>query len=190
MFKAIYQAVFDAGSFLKNPKSSLIINKYGWLFIVFRWLSYSLIFSFRDYYGRWKPFVSPPFGLALGDYASLQINFSLLIGVIAMGSIAFSLFSYLRLIKKEVSVFKIFNILGITFFLPWLILQPIDFLMISTIGWKILPVVVIHTIFLFWESLAATEILSSMKKLKPSEKAVCISLAMLVWILILSIIWR
>ncbi|MCK4560501.1 MAG: hypothetical protein KAV45_12020 [Calditrichia bacterium] len=190
MLKALYQSVFAPDSFLKNPKGLLIVNKYGWLFIVIRWLSYSIIFSFRDYHGNWKPFAPPPFGIDLETYAFLQTQFSLLFGIFVMGSITFVLSSYLRLIKKDISIFKIFNILGVTFFLPFVIVQPVDIFVRFTVGWISLLIIPIHTIILLWESLAATSIISNICRLKWSEKVISIMVIIILWVVICAILWR
>lgn len=97
---------------------------------------------------------------------------------------------YLRLRKKNISIVKVLNILGITFFLPFVIVQPIDIAVISTIGWQMLPVVPIHTLILVWESFAATSIISSICGLKWWEKVVSIVVLMAVWILISGALWR
>jgi len=190
VLKAIYQSVFKPGSLLDNPEGISIVNKYGWLFIVLRWSYYSVIFSFRDYHGAWKPFVSPPFGLDLDTYAFLQTRFSLFFGIFLMLAMSATLGIYFRLINKNISVAKVFNILGVTFFLPFVIVQPIDIAVISTIGWQMLPVVPIHTAILLWESFAATSIISSICQLKWSEKVVSIVVLMAVWILISGALWR
>lgn len=188
--KATFQSVFSSDSFMKNPKGMLIINKYGWIFIVIRWSYYSIIFSFRDYHGNWKPFLPPPFGINLDTYAFLQIRFSLLFGFLVMSSMALFLAGYLLLIKKDVSIFKIFNILGVTFFIPFVIVQPIDFLIIFTVGWVDYLIIPIHTIMLIWESFAAANIISNIWRLKLSEKIVSIVLIITIWLVICGILWR
>ena len=188
--RAISQSVCTPDLFLKNPKGKLIVDKYGWIFIIIRWLYYSAIFYFRDYYGDWKPFIPPPFGIDLNTYAFLQTRFSLLFGIFVMGSITLVLFSYLRLIKKNITTFKILNILGITFFLPFVIVQPIDVFVRFTIGWTGFIIIPIHTFILLWESAAATNIISGIYRLKISERAVSTTLIMIVWLVICGILWR
>ena len=188
--KVIFQSVYNPVSFLENPKGKLIVNKYGWIFIVTRWLCCSIIFYFRDYHGNWKPFISPPFGIDLDTYAFLQIHFSLLFGMFLMGAITLFLSWYLHSIEKEPSSFKIFNILGVTFFLPFIIVQSIDMVVISTIGWRGFIVTPIHTLILLWESIVATDILSYIYDLSKVEKVYSIILIIVVWLVISGILWR
>jgi len=51
--------------------------------------------------------------------------------------LSLALGAYLRFIKKRVSVFILLNILGTTFFLPFVLVQPIDLVMIAFISWKL-----------------------------------------------------
>lgn len=187
---AIFQSVFNPRAFLENPKSSLIINRYGWVFIFIRWLSYPILFAYRDYYGNFKPFAPPPFGMTLNTYILFQRYFSLPIGLLIMTSMALLLSRYLHIIGKEIAFRRIFNILGITFFLPFVILQPIDFIMAS-MGWiSILTITPIHTLFLLWESYAAITILSLEKRLERIEQVTGVFILMITWIVIATILWR
>ena len=190
MLKALYQSVFAPTSFIKNPKGLLIVNRYGWIFIVIRWLTYSIVFSFRDYHGNWKPFIPPPFGIDANTYAFLQTYFSLLFGIFVMGSIALVLFGYLQLIGKGISSFKIFNILGIAFFLPFIIVQSIDVFVMLVVGWVSYLIIPIHVLVLLWESFATTVILSKICRLKLLEKVICIMIIIIVWIGICALLWR
>ena len=190
MFRAIYQSVFKPSSLLENPKGILFVNKYGWIFIIVRWFYYSILFLFRDYHGSWKPFIPPPFGIDLGMYVTLQRSFALPFGIFLMFAMSIALSSYLRGIQKNMPTFKVLNILGITFFLPFVIVQPIDQLLILTIGWKMVPVTLIHTVIAVWESFAATSIISSMCNLKRSEQFIGTFLLVAIWILITGALWR
>jgi len=190
VLRAIYQSVFKPGSFVQNPEGILIVNKYGWLFIALRWAYYSVIFSFRDYHGAWKPFVPPPFGLDLDTYAFWQVRFSVLFGIFLMLAMSVALSIYLRLLNKKIAMVQVLNILGITFFLPFVIVQPIDLVVLLTNGWEMFPVAPIHTLILVWQSFAATSIISNMCELKRSEKVISVVLLMAVWILISGTLWR
>ncbi len=99
MLRALYQSVVTPRSFLENPERYRVIQ-YGWLFIVVRWLANSLIFSFRDYYGFWKPFAPPPFGLHVETYAFVQKYFSVAFGVGLMVAMSVGLSRYLQMIKR------------------------------------------------------------------------------------------
>jgi hypothetical protein len=160
------------------------------MLIIVRWLYYSIIFTFRDYHGLWKPFVPPPFGLDLDTYSILQQTFALPFGMMLMLAICMGLYSYLKSRKKVVPFHKILNILGVTFFLPFVIVQPIDQLIIYTIGWKIIPITILHTIIVVWESFAALYILSSIYNLDRSEKVIGTGLLVFIWIIITGIFWR
>lgn len=153
---AIWQSVVSPNQFLANTKSKSIIIKYGWIFILLRWSYYSFtFFLFRDYQGSWKPFSPIPFGLNIGTYAFLQIRFSVFFGIFLMFSIAFFLWTYLRYKKITISLFEIFNILGITFFLPFLIVQPLDLFIINIFGWVMFIIIPLHTLILLWEAVVS-----------------------------------
>jgi hypothetical protein len=107
-----------------------------------------------------------------------------------MYSISIGLSGYLQVIKKSIPPVKILNILGVTFFLPWIIVQVIDVIIITTTGWVESIVIPVHTLVLVWEGWAATEIISGMCNLKSSEKVLSIAVIMVVWILICAVLWR
>jgi len=190
MLTALYQSVFRPRAFVNNPKGVLLVNKYGWILIIVRWFYYSIIFTFRDYHGVWKPFVPPPFGLDLDTYSILQRTLALPFGMGLMLTISVVLHSYLKSRKEVVPFHNILNILGVTFFLPFVIIQPIDQLIIYTIGWKMIPVTILHTIIAVWESFAALCILSSIYNMDRSEIVVGIGLLIFIWIVITGIFWR
>lgn len=189
MLRALYQAVVTPRRILESPERYWIMQ-YGWLFIIVRWLSNSLISLFRDYHGAWKPLVPPPFGLNVDTYALFQRYFSVVFGIGLMIAISIGLSGCLRAIKKDVPLKQIVNILGVTFFLPWVIVVIIDFLIVGTVGWSSVVVIPVHTSVLAWESIAATEVISGMCDLKCSEKVISVSVIMVVWILICALLWR
>ena len=188
--RATFQSVFNPDSFLRNSKGKLIIEKYGWIFIIIRWSCYSFIFSFRDYHGNWKPFVPTPFGVDLDTYAFLQTCLSLPFGIFLMGTITLFLYWYLRFLRRKPSKVRIFNILGITFFLPFVIVQFIDIVVVYTIGWRIFIVTPIHTLILLWESVAGVNIISRIYNLTKVEKVFGVIWIMIVWLIICGILWR
>ncbi|KYK34186.1 MAG: hypothetical protein AYK19_02790 [Theionarchaea archaeon DG-70-1] len=189
MLRALCQSVVTPRSFLENPEGYRIVQ-YGWLFIIARWLANSFIFSFRDYYGFWKPFAPPPFGLNVDTYAFVQKYFSVVFGVGLMVAISVGLSGYLRMIEKGVPVVDILNILGITFFLPWVVVQVIDFAVVYTVGWVGIVVIPVHAGILVWESAAATEVISGTCNLKLIEKVISTAVIMVIWILLCTVLWR
>ena len=192
MLKVLCQAVVTPHTVAETTEAIEKITEYGWLFTVVRWLSYSVIFSFRDYHGAWKPFFPPPFGLNVDTYAVLQKYFSLGFGLVLMGLISVGLSSYLQSVKKEkcLSTAKIFNILGVTFFIPWVIVQIIDFLVVITVGWVYTVIIPLHVSVLIWESYAASEIISRLCNLKRSEKVLSTTVIIVVWIVLCAALWR
>jgi hypothetical protein len=174
----------------ENKDGLRFIIQFGWIFIIVRWFYYSILFQFRDYHGKWKPFIHPPFNLDLDNYAKLQRAFSLPFGLILMLILALTLYIYLEFINKKITPFVLINILGVTFFLPFLLVQPIDQLIIILVGWKLIPVTIIHTAVLLWESWASVEIISSIIELKVSEKLISITVLTIAWILITGVLWR
>jgi hypothetical protein len=188
--KAIIQSVFKPHHLSQNKEGLKFITHLGWIFIVARWFYYSILFQFRDYHGAWTPFAPPPFHLDLDSYANLQRAFSLPFGIILMLLMAFALRSYLAFRDKKASPFVLLNILGVAFFLPFVFVQPIDQLIIATIGWKLLPITILHTAILLWESWAAVEIIATIMELKVFEKLVGIFVLSATWIVITGILWR
>jgi hypothetical protein len=91
---------------------------------------------------------------------------------------------------KKITLLEIINVLGIAFFLPFLLIQPVDQLIIIVIGWKLIPVTIIHTVILLWEVWASVEIISSIMQLKVLEKLLSITILSIVWILITGMLWR
>lgn len=190
MFKAIAQSVFRPHHLGDKSGDLVFIIRYGWIFILVRWFYYSILFQFRDYHGTWEPFIPPPFNLDLDTYADLQRALSLPFGVILMFILALALYTYLSVINKKIALFTLGNILGVSFFLPFLLVQPIDQWIIVLTGWKLIPVTTIHTAVLLWESWASVEILSIIVELKYSEKLISIIILSGVWMLITGMLWR
>ena len=190
MLNAIYQSVFKPRSLVENQMGYNRVVRYGWMFIVVRWLYYSVLFLFRDYHGHWPAFVSPPFGLDIEFYADLQRVLALPFGLLLMFVLSLSLVAYLQVIDKRIRILTVLNILGVTFFLPFVLVQPIDYLFVAFLGWEMVPVAIVHTIILFWESWAAAEVIAGKIHLKVSEKCVGISVLTVVWMLITGMVWR
>lgn len=190
MLTAIYQSVFKPHSLVDNQRAYDFVRRYGWVFIVVRWLYYSVLFQFRDYHGRWSPFWPPPFGLDMAAYANLQRSLALPFGIVLMLALSIGLAAYLGIIKKKVSVATTLNILGMTFFLPFVLVQPVDQVVIALVGWKLIPVTAIHTVLVLWESWAAIEVISSVNELKVPERVVGTVILSVVWILIAGSLWR
>ena len=182
--------MFHPSVLSKDEKAFAIITRYGWILILIRWSYYSLIFAFRDYEGMWTPFAMPPFGLNLVLYGKLQSALALPFGVFLMAAMAGALAFFLRTRGKRMDVRSIVNILGSAFFMPFVFVQPIDQLIIYTIGWKLLPVSIIHTLVLMWESLAAITAISAINRLKMVEKLTGVLIIMATWMLVTGPVWR
>ena len=190
MVKAIIQSVFGPRHLIENKDGLKFISQFGWIFILVRWFYYSILFQFRDYHGRWTPFAPPPFNLDLDTYANLQRALSLPFGIMLMLLVGLALHAYLTFRGKKISLFLLLNILGVAFFLPFVLVQPVDQLIIATIGWKLVPVTILHTAILLWESWATVEIITNILELKASEKLVGILVLSATWIVITGIMWR
>ena len=190
VLEAIWEPVFIPSRFARNSAAFSVVIRYGWTLIVVRWLYYSIVFQFRDYNGGWTPFVRPPFGLSIDTYARLQRWFALPFGVLLMLILATCLVLYLRSMGKQIGVRFTLNVLGATFFLPFVLLQPCDRMMIALAGWRILPVIALHTAVLVWESWAAIEILSATSRLTRVQRLGGIALLCVTWIGIVSPVWR
>ncbi|MFW9853506.1 MAG: hypothetical protein ACFFFG_00500 [Candidatus Thorarchaeota archaeon] len=188
---AVWQSVFRPKKFFSNRQSSLIQEKYGWMFILVRWAYYSVIFMFfRDYKGLWRPFQPIPLGFSLDTYAFLQPRVSIFFGIFLMTSIAICLWLYLNRRKKGIQLFRIINTLGVTFFLPFVLVQPIDFFLLSTIGWNIVIIAPLHTFVLIWETQASIILLDHIRELTSSEKVMGGLIIAAVWIFITALFWR
>lgn len=189
--QSIYQSVFFPESFAENSRALLCVLRFGWIFILTRWLYYSILFIFfRDYHGAWRPFAGLPFGVDLRTYAALQRELAVPFGVFVMAVMSVALRWFLGLVGKRVSHATIFNILGVTFFLPFILLQPIDLFLIRTGRWQMPIVAPIHTAALIWESVAAVRVLSVLTPMKRWQEAVAAVLLIGVWILLCGLFWR
>ena len=188
--RATIQSVFGPRHLIENKDDLKFISRFGWIFILARWFYYSILFQFRDYQGRWTPFVPPPFHLDLDTYANLQRAFSLPFGIGLMLCMGLALHSYLAFRDKQLPLVLLLNILGAAFFLPFVVVQPIDRLIIATIGWKAVPVTILHSAILLWECWAAAEIITNIIDLRVSEKLVSILVLSATWVVITGILWR
>ena len=190
VLRAIYRSTFAPQEVVGDPTTLTFVLRYGWVLIVVRWAYYSLLFQFRDYHGRWTPFVAPPFGLSLDSYASLQRSLSLPFGLVLMAALALVLVAYLRLIGRPLRFLDAYNVLGVAFFLPFVLVQPVDQIVIALVGWQLVPVTVIHTAVLFWESWAAMRIISGLAGLTRAHEFTGGLLVCAVWIAITGVVWR
>lgn len=144
----------------------------------------------KDYHGIWAPFAPLPFGLGIDAYAVLQSAFSLPFGLFVMGSLALALVASLRLLGKRVRLAAIFSILGATFFLPFVLVQPVDQLILALVGWQLVPVTVVHTAILFWESWTGMEVISATASLRPAQRLGGMAVLAATWIAITGVLWR
>ncbi len=191
MLQSVWQAVFSPGSFLESPKGGLITDRIGWVFIALRWLYYSLVFTLvRDYHGTWRPFVDPPFGMSLDSYARLQRLLALPFGFTVMLAMSFAVWSYLAAVGKRVPLFKVLNILGVTCFIPFLLVQPFDLALIHLACWKMAVIVPVHSGILFWECVAAMVIAGKLVDLSMAQRAIGAVIPGSVWILLCALFWR
>lgn len=190
MVWALVRSVFRPRSLRENERGDHLLLRRGWLLIVLRWSYYSLLFCFRAYHGRWMPFSPPPFGLDIDTYAALQRVLALPFGLLLMGALALALWGYLRRVGREIPFAPVLNILGVTFFLPFVIVQPIDQGILLLWGWELVPVSVAHTAILIWESWAAVTVLSLYYPLARSEKIIGGILLTIGWILLTGPVWR
>lgn len=188
--KAVFQCVFAPRRLAKHEAGYRFVTRYGWILIVARWAYYSVLFQVRDYEGRWAPFVAPPFGINIDTYARLQRTLAVPFGIGLMLVLAVALLAYLRLIGATVPFATTFNVLGAAFFLPFVLLQPIDQGIIALIGWQLAPIAVLHTAVLVWESWAAVEVLSTSYDLSRAGRLGGMVVVCSVWILIAGSLWR
>jgi len=188
--RAVSKSVFTPAALVSDKAAYAFAIRYGWTFIVARWTYYSILFQFRDYHGRWKPFQPPPFGLTIDAYASLQRLLSLPFGLVLMLVMSSCTVAYLRRLRKAVFLTSVLNALGVTFFLPFVLLQPLDLITIAIAGWRVLPIATLHTAVLVWEAWAFTGILSAIHGLSRMERLEVGVLVTGLWIAIAAAVWR
>ena len=190
ILRAIYQSVFAPAKLVRDKAAYAFATQRGWTLIVARWAYCSIIFQFRDYHGRWKPFQPPPFGLTIDAYASFERGLALPFGVALMLILTAGMVVYLRHLRKPAFFAPVLNTLGVAFFLPFVLVQPCDQLIMALAGWRLLPVAALHTATLAWESLAATGILSEIHGLSRMERVQGSVLLIGLWIAIAGPAWR
>jgi hypothetical protein len=82
------------------------------------------------------------------------------------------------------------NVLGLPFFLPFVLLQFLDLVFLRTVGWASLAVIPAHTLVLAWESVAvslyARTLLAAGKWFVPVSALVLTA----VWIAVCAPVWR
>jgi hypothetical protein len=191
MIKTLFLAVFKPKR-ITNEIVEKQILRFGLIFILIRWLYYSIVFYFfRDYQNDWAPFSQPPFGLTIETYAFWQSNLAVLFGFFLMSMMACGLFVLFRIREKDsISYFKILNILGVAYFVPFLILQPLDKLTITIFGWIPLIIIPLHTSVLVWEAIISIILIDKISNLKLKEKLMGVFLQIAIWIFICTIFWR
>jgi hypothetical protein len=94
------------------------------------------------------------------------------------------------MIGKEVPASRVFNILGVTSFLPFVVLQPLDLLAISKGRWRLSVIPLLHTVILVWEAVATMGILDRLYQIRVRDRIAGVGLISGVWILIARALWR
>jgi hypothetical protein len=191
LIKAIFLSVFSPKGTPKDIIEKQIV-KYGSLFILIRWAYYSIVLSiFRDYNNDWSPFIKPPFGLSIDTYAFWQSKLAIFFGFFLMAMIAGGLFVLFRRRNKlSLSFIKIMNLLGFTYFIPFVILQPVDKLIINIFGWTPFIIIPLHTIVLIWEAKVTVILIDKIYPIKLFEKYIGVFLQITIWIMLCTIFWR
>lgn len=92
--------------------------------------------------------------------------------------------------KLSLSISKIFNILGIAYFFPFVILQPLDIMAMSIFGWTPLIIVPLHTTVLVWEAIVAVILIDKIYPIKLIDKIIGTFLQITTWILLCALFWR
>jgi hypothetical protein len=187
---AICRSVFAPRTLIPSQAEYGFVARYGWILVIVRWAYYSIVFHFRDYRGQWAPFWPLPLGMDLDTYAWVQRSLSLPFGLVLMLLLGLALTTYLRLIGKNVRFLSVLNILGVSFFLPFALVQPLDLVMIALVGWRFWPVTLLHSSILLWESWATMEIISGEYAFRQSERLVGIVVLCGTWIAVAGPVWR
>jgi hypothetical protein len=188
---AIYHSVFYPSAFIREIENKRSILYFGWILILIRWGYYSILFSFfRDYNDSWRPFVQPPFSLSIEQYSFFQSRFSIFFGLLLMFSITLVIWIYFKILQRKIDLLKVFNVLGYTFFLPFVILQIIDLVFFQVTGWDLLTFSITHTLFLIWEAAVTIVIISKLIKLNTLNIVISNGLIIITWILICALLWR
>lgn len=186
----IFLPVFAPSRLVADSAAYACVARYGWTLILARWFYYWVVFQFRDYHQWWAPFSPPPFGLSVDAYSRLQRCLAVPFGLALMLLLAAVLVLYLRYLHRRAGLILMLNILGATFFLPFVLIQPCDLLLITFVGWHVVPVVTLHTIVLVWESWAAIRIVSAANRLSRRQQIGGIVLLCGTWIGIAGAVWR
>ena len=191
LLRVLFLSVFKPKAIPRDTIEKYIF-RYGFIFILIRWLYYSLVFSlFRDYKNDWSPFLNPPFGLTIETYAFWQSKLAVLFGFLLMMLIAGCLSVYIKLKNKQsISSIKILNILGFAYFVPFIILQPLDSLTIAFFGWNPLIIVPLHTAFLMWEAIVSIILINRVVPFNKIDGFICVCIQLLIWISLCAILWR
>ena len=188
--RTVFRAAFAPRRLRDDEAGFRVVTRYGWVLIVVRWTYYSIVFQLRDYHGQWAPFIPPPFGMSVDAYAGLQRTLALPFGIGLMILLAASLVMCLRFTGATARLPVTFNVLGAAFFLPFVLVQPVDQVLIALDAWRLVPVTVIHTTVLVWESWAALAVLSTCYPMNRAGRLGGMVVACGVWILVAGTFWR
>jgi hypothetical protein len=107
-----------------------------------------------------------------------------------MFSITLVIWIYFKILQRKIDLLKVFNVLGYTFFLPFVILQIIDLVFFQVTGWDLLTFSITHTLFLIWEAAVTIVIISKLIKLNTLNIVISNGLIIITWILICALLWR
>jgi hypothetical protein len=188
--RAVFRSTFAPRRLRDDEAGFRVVTRYGWVLIVVRWTYYSIVFQLRDYRGQWAPFIPSPFGMSVDAYAGLQRTLALPFGIGLMILLAASLVVYLRFTGTAARLPMTFNVLGSAFFLPFVLVQPIDLVLIALDAWRLVPVTVIHTAVLVWESWIALAVLSTRYPLNRACRLGGTLVTCGAWILVAGTFWR
>jgi hypothetical protein len=191
VIKLLFSSVFTPKAIPKEEIERKIF-RFGYMFILTRWAYYSILFSFlRDYHRAWSPFFMPPFGLSLDVYAFWQSILSVPFGLMLMAIIATVLSALLKTRGGHtLSVKNILNVLGVTYFVPFAILQPLDVLAVIFAGWIPIIIIPLHTVVLVWEGAATVILLHKLHPVSRARKVAAVFLQVFTWIALCAVFWR
>ena len=112
-------------------------------------------------------------------------------GLVLILTLSLSLAACLRVIQKNVPDATVLNISGPTFSLPFVMVQPVDQLIIAVWARALVPVSIAHTcLVLLWDNWATLQIHSSLKTLRVSQTVVGIVVLSTAWMLVTGPVWR
>jgi len=191
LIETLFLSVFNPEKITQKIMEEQII-KFGFILIFIRWTYYSVLFSiFRDYQNKWAPFFKPPFGLTVDSYAFWQIRLAIFFGLFLMSMIACGLFVLFRIRDRlSISFFEILNILGFAYFIPFVIIQPLDLMTMGIFGWNPLVIIPLHTVVLIWEAVVTVILIDKIYPVKWIDKWIGVFVQITIWILLCTLFWR